>query len=200
MTVAIETLTGAALGAALDDLSRLRIRVLHEWPYLYEGDMDYERGYLAQFAATPDSIIVAARDGDSLVGAATAAPLAGHTDGFVPLFEAHGFDPEAVFYCGESVLLPAYRGQGLGHAFFDHRERHARALVAGGARFSHVTFCGVVRPGDHPMRSTGYRPLDGFWRKRGYEPVAGLVGSLAWRDIGHTSETEKAMQFWMKPL
>ena len=200
MAITIEPLSGAALSSAIPVVSGLRLTVFREWPYLYDGDTAYEGDYLATFAAHPDAIIIAARDGDTIVGAATAAPLAGHTDEIVPLFESHGYDPEAIFYCGESVLLSAYRGQGIGHAFFDHREAHARALNARGYHFTHATFCGVLRADDDPRKPADYRPLDGFWRKRGYQPVPGLIGHYDWREIGHAEETRKDMQFWIKTL
>lgn len=196
MTVEIATLTGAELRSALDDLARLRIEVFRAWPYLYDGSYAYEREYFSNFAASEGAIVVAARDGDLIVGAATAAPMGGHADEFAAPFEAQHYDTSRLFYLGESVLLPSYRGQGLGHAFFDHREAHARRL--GG--FTHATFCAVVRPDDHPARPSSYRPLDAFWRKRGYAPVPGLVGSFTWRDIGEADETAKPMQFWMKTL
>ena len=37
--VRIETLTGAALTEALDDVARLRIAVFRDWPYLYDGTL-----------------------------------------------------------------------------------------------------------------------------------------------------------------
>ena len=86
-----------------------------------------------------------------------------------------GIDPASVFYFGESVLLPEYRGQGIGHAFFDHREAAARAWGA-----SRASFCAVIRPPDHPARPAGYVPLDAFWAKRGYAPVPGLIGEFTW--------------------
>ncbi len=99
-----------------------------------------------------------------------------------------GFDIASIFYCGELVLDPAYRGHGLGHRFFDLREAHARAL--GG--FHSITFCAVVRPPDHPLRPAEYRPLDAFWRKRGYAPVDGLIASFSWKDIDQAGATNKA--------
>lgn len=69
-------LTGAALDAALGDVARLRIAVFRDWPYLYDGDLDYERRYLAAFRASPQAVVVGAYDGNTLVGAATAAPSA----------------------------------------------------------------------------------------------------------------------------
>jgi GNAT superfamily N-acetyltransferase len=196
----IESLTGPALRAVLDEVARLRIAVFREWPYLYEGTIAYEQAYLSHFADAGDAVIVAARDGDAVVGAATAAPLTGHTKEFVPLFAARGLDPDRVFYFGESVLLPAYRGQGLGHAFFDHREAHARAARGTKGPYTHTAFCGVVRAEDDARRPAGYRPLDAFWSKRGYRKVDGLIGRYRWKEIGAAEETEKPMQFWMRAL
>lgn len=197
MSVTIAPLTGPAVKAAVPDLARLRMEVFRDWPYLYDGTYDYERDYLANFAASDGAVIVVARDGGRIVGAATAAPLqGGHADEFAAPLAARGHDIARMFYLGESVLLKAYRGRGIGHAFFDGREAHARAL--GG--FTHATFCAVVRPPTHPLKPAGYVPLDAFWRKRGYAPSPGLVGSFAWLDVGETHETDKPMQYWMKAL
>lgn len=200
MSIRIERVTGSALRGVLEDVARLRIAVFREWPYLYDGTLDYERQYLADFAEALDAVIVVARDDESVVGAATAAPLSGHTKEFVPLFAARGMDPDRIFYFGESVLLASYRGQGLGHVFFDHREAHARAARGPKGAYTHTAFCAVVRADDDPRRPPDYRPLDAFWQKRGYRKVAGLIGSYRWKEIGEAEETEKPMQFWMKAL
>jgi GNAT superfamily N-acetyltransferase len=185
---------GEEIADVLDDLARLRVRVFRDWPYLYDGDAEYERGYLSRYAKG-DSIVVAAHAGGEMVGAATGMPLSDHADDFAAAFEGTGIDMKDVFYCAESVLLTGYRGQGAGHAFFDRREAHAKRLG-----FGKVAFCGVVRPGDHPARSEGYRPLDGFWRARGYAPLDGVVAHFGWRDIGAAEETDKPLQFWMRTV
>lgn len=197
MSVTVERLTDAALQAAIPDVSRLRIAVFREWPYLYDGDAAYEADYLAAFVQAESAVVVVARDGETIVGAATAAALDAHTPEFSDLFAARDIDPATVFYCGESVLLPAYRGAGIGHAFFDIREQAAFESAAG---YRRSTFCAVVRPQEDPRAPRTYRPLDPFWRKRGYAPVTGLVGSYAWRDIGKTDEIAHPMQFWMRDL
>ncbi|MBM3573233.1 MAG: GNAT family N-acetyltransferase, partial [Alphaproteobacteria bacterium] len=74
--IRLEALTGARLDRHLDDLARLRIEVFHDFPYLYEGTIDYERDYLRSYAQSRGSVIVAAIDGGHLVGAATALPMA----------------------------------------------------------------------------------------------------------------------------
>lgn len=194
MSVAVRVLTGDALAEALPDVARLRIDVFRDWPYLYDGDADYERDYLRAYQS-PGAVVVAAMDGDRIVGAATGAPMSDHATDFGAAFADRPEPLSDIFYCAESVLLRAYRGHGLGHAFFDAREDHARAL---GARWS--AFCSVIRPADHPMRPAHYWPLDAFWRKRGYAPLPGVVAQFAWKDLGQATETEKTLQFWMKPL
>lgn len=196
MSVIVEALTGGALVDALPALARLRMGVFREWPYLYDGSEEYEAAYLQKFAEGRGAVCILARDGAEVIGASTASPLVESDEEFIAPFQAQGYDPKTVFYCGESVLLPQYRGHGLGHAFFDGREDHARKL--GG--FAVTAFCRVVRPDDHPMKPETYRPLDGFWRKRGYEPAKGLVAYYPWRDLGSGEETEKPLQFWLKPL
>lgn len=195
MTLALRTLRGADVTAALDDLARLRIAVFRDWPYLYDGDLDYERTYMASYRDNPRAVLVGAFDGDRLVGAATGTPMEDHADDFARAFAGQGIALEDIFYCAESVLLPAYRGQGAGHAFFDLREDHARAL---GRRWS--AFCAVERPADHPARPADYRPLDGFWRKRGYAPLPGVKAGFDWKDVGEDAPSRKALQFWTKAL
>lgn len=193
--IVIRPLTGAELRAATDDLAVLRIAVFAAWPYLYAGDRAYEAGYLREFMAAPDAVLVAAIAAGRIVGAATASPMTAQKAEFRAPFEARGIATDRLFYFGESVLLPEFRGRGIGHAFFDRREAQARACGAMAA-----TFAAVVRPPDHPARPAGYVPLDPFWRGRGYAPVEGFVTDLAWRDHGEAEETPKPMQYWMRQL
>ena len=190
----VRSLTGAEVDAALDDLAQLRIAVFRDWPYLYDGDAAYERDYLAAYRR-PGAVVVAAYDGSRMIGAATGAPMEQHADEFAAAFAGRPEPLEDIFYCAESVLLPPYRGRGLGHAFFDGRETQARQL---GLRWS--AFCSVMRPEDHPARPPGYRPLDAFWRKRGYAPLPDVVARFRWRDLGDADESEKRLQFWMREL
>lgn len=191
----VERLTGTALADALPEVARLRIEVFRAWPYLYDGDAAYEEAYLQPYRESENAILVGAFDGDRLVGAATGTPMEDHAGDFSAAFEGQGVDLQDIFYCAESVLLPEYRGRGIGHAFFDAREAHARELGR-----SYSAFCGVLRPEDHPLRPEGYQPLDGFWRKRGYAPLPGAVATFDWKDIDQPQETTHRLQFWMRRL
>ena len=193
MTVSVRPLTGAEISAALGDLAALRMRVFAAYPYLYDGDAGFEAAYLAEYAAAADAVLVAAFDGAQIVGAATAAPMIHQKAEFRAPFAARGLDVGRLFYFGESVLLPEYRGQGIGHAFFDHREAQAQACGANAA-----CFASVIRRQDHPARPEGYVPHDAFWTGRGYALVLGLVTQLAWKEHGEASESMKPMQYWLR--
>lgn len=196
MTIHIERLTGAEMPGALAALARLRISEFLDWPYLYNGTMAYEEEYLKKFAAAPGAAIVVARSGDAVIGCSTGAPLAFHQSEFGTPFRDAGYDVSRIFYFGESVLDPNFRGQGIGHRFFDEREAHALSL--GG--FTHTTFCSVVRPDDHPARPANARSLEPFWTSRGYRKVEGLRAEFVWLDVGELAETAKPMQFWIREL
>ncbi|MGE6332790.1 GNAT family N-acetyltransferase [Stenotrophomonas sp. NPDC077659] len=191
----ITTLQGPAATPYLDDLARLRIRVFRDFPYLYEGDLAYERDYVSTYAAASGSIIVLAQDGDRVVGASTGIPMREETTEFQAPFLGGDWDPQQIFYFGESVLLPEYRGQGAGVRFFDAREAHARQ-----AGFSLCCFSAVLRPLDHPLRPAGYQPLDAFWHNRGYVHHPELSTTFTWRDVGQHEKSAKPMSFWLKEL
>ncbi len=194
--LSFSVLTADEVEAALDDLARLRIAVFADWPYLYDGDAAYEAQYLQKFAASPGAVVVAARDvNGAMVGAATAAPLSDHADEFAVPFARIGLDPDSFFYLAESVLLPAYRGQGAGRQFFAMREAAARAQG-----FEHTVFASVIRPEDHPARPDDDRTLDAFWLRLGYNPYPGLLAEFSWRDHGEADESRKLLQVWGRQL
>jgi GNAT superfamily N-acetyltransferase len=190
---AIETLSGGAIRAVVPELARLRVEVFRDWPYLYDGDLAYERRYLAKYAGMEDTTIVVARVDGRVVGASTALPLATAEKEMQRPFLDAGLDPRDWYYFGESVLEAAHRGRGIGVAFF--RAREARAAALG---FRRTTFCAVERPHDHPMRPAGHVPLDAFWTRRGYVRRPELRASFDWRDIGAKAEAPHPMVFWTR--
>ncbi len=196
MTVSVRSLTGpAARRAAIPALAALRIRVFRDWPYLYDGSAEYEAEYLAEFIGDAGSVLVIAEDGGVIIGAATASPMTGQKPEFKAPLLASGIDVERLFYFGESVLLPEYRGQGIGHKFFDAREHAAYSAGANAA-----VFCAVVRPDNHPLKPQEPRDLHPFWRARGYRPIDGVIGTLDWKDLDQPGASDHQMQFWMRSL
>lgn len=192
-TSVIQTCSGAAVAPWLDAVARLRIEVFRDFPYLYDGSLDYEREYLSTYAASPTSLFVLALAGDAVVGASTGIALTDAEAEFQAPFIAAGIPLDAVFYFGESVLRPAWRGQGLGHRFFDERERFAASLGK-----TITAFCAVERPDNHPLKPADYSPLDPFWTARGYVRQPPLRTLYEWQDIDTAQPTAKPMVFWLK--
>ncbi len=184
---------GAALEPHLDALGRLRIAVFREFPYLYDGSLEYERDYLRTYLKTERSLVVLVHDGGEVVGATTCLPMVEEGPEFQAAFVKAGHALEDICYFGESILLPDYRGRGVGKEFFRRREAHAQRL---GARIT--TFCAVDRPADHPQRPPGYQPLDALWTKQGYVKQSDLQATFVWKEIGEDGESPKTLTFWTK--
>ena len=191
----LSTITGSNIKPYIPDIASLRIEVFREFPYLYDGSLQYEKEYLQTYIRSERSVAVLALHGDTLMGVSTGIPMEDETNEFSqPLINA-GFDISEVFYCGESILKKEYRGQGIYTDFFDGRERHARNLG-----FRLICFCAVIREADHPLRPADYRPLDPVWEKYGYRKQPGLIATFSWKDLDEESESEKELVFWMKEL
>ena len=198
MTIQIKTVTGEEVLPWLDALALLRIEVFRDFPYLYDGDLAYERRYLSRYASSSLSLFVLALDSGrppeaSVVGASTAIALSDAEAAFQAPFIARSIPVENVLYFGESVLRYHYRGRGLGHRFFDEREAFAREQGK-----TITSFCAVERPDDHPLRPAKYTPLDNFWQQRGYHKQADMHTLYNWRDTNEPAPSDKLMAFWLR--
>lgn len=194
--ISLESFTGNDVERYIPEVARLRIEIFSEFPYLYDGNMEYEAKYLRTYTASPDSVIVIAFDGDRVIGASTAVPLRHETEEIKRPFIEHAIDPDSVFYLGESVLRRDYRGCGIGVRFFQEREAHAQRV----GDFEWAAFCAVQRPENHPRRPADYVPLDEFWNKRGYYKHPELRTTFTWQDLDESSQSPKPMVFWLKQL
>lgn len=193
--IKIVPVQGKDVASYIDHLASLRMQIFREYPYLYDGSLSYEEKYLKSYTENDSAVVFLAMDGTNVVGASTALPLACEERAFYePLLQV-GFDIPEIMYFGESVLLPEYRGQGIGWRFFDEREAYARAMDG----VEYCCFCTVERPVDHALRPTSYRSPEGLWHKRGYlrQPI---YTRFSWKDIDQPEETSKPMVYWMRAL
>jgi GNAT superfamily N-acetyltransferase len=200
----IQTFVGEEIRPLQKQLAELRITVFKDFPYLYEGSFEYEAQYLERYMRSQKAAVIAVFDGTNetnntnmkLVGAATTLPLTDEESYIQEPFKTNGFALESIYYFGESLLLSKYRGQGLGHKFFDAREQHAKL----DPKCKITSFCAVDRAADHQLKPAHYRPLDEFWQARGYKKNSNLKASFSWQDIGDIQETKKSMTFWWREL
>jgi len=192
--ITFHKLTGSLLQTHAADLARLRITVFREFPYLYDGDMAYEKAYIDRYGQSRHGVMVVALDQDKVVGASTGMPMLEETSAFRLPLEQAGMDCRCVYYFGESVLLPAYRGRGIGRRLMQERIDHVDSLHS----YSCISFCAVDRPADHPMRPVAYRPLDGFWAGFGFTCHRELKAVFNWKEVGQQQETRHELTFWMR--
>lgn len=195
-------LYGSEAKDVLDHLADLRCEVFREYPYLYNGDLAYERDYLSHYTHSENAFLVLAKFQDRIIGVSSCIPLIEADPAFQEPFRAAGYDLSKIGYFGESVLLPEFRGHGVGHRFFDLREQWAQKHD-----FTITTFCAVIRSDDHPSRPQNYRPHDEFWKKRGYQRHDELVANLDWPEISHSHDSSEpgvsedvshSLVFWLK--
>lgn len=186
--------SGLQIKKLLNELGHLRVQVFRDFPYLYDGSMEYEGEYLELYVKNEDSYVFAVFDGDIMVGATTAIPLKHTHHELKAAFQANGYNIEEIMYFGESVLLKEYRGQGIGHLFFDKREAYTKAM----GNYKVTAFGSVDRPANHPLKPEGYQPNDVFWTKRGYVEQPNLHCNMLWKDIDSTSDSNKSFTFWTK--
>ncbi|WP_269524124.1 GNAT family N-acetyltransferase [Coraliomargarita parva] len=191
----VEPIVGHAILDHCEALAELRIRVFREWPYLYDGSPEYERDYLENYSRSAHGIIVIAREGRKVVGVSTGLPLCEANAEFQVAFQGTDYAIGEIYYFGESVLLPEYRGRGLGHAFFEHREAKARAYGA-----CYAAFCAVQREYNDPRRPEDYRPLDPFWTRKCFKHEPHIRASLSWREIDQSVDSLNSLSFWIKKL
>ena len=193
MSLKVQTWQGVKISEVFEQLAQLRIQVFKEYPYLYLGSVEYEKKYLTRYSDSELSFLIGVWDGSQLVGASTAMPLRDEENFIQQPFIKHNWNIEKIFYFGESLLLPSYRGQGIGNLFFDSRESFISKND-----FSVTTFCSVIRPGAHTLKPSGHRSHDSFWTKRGYIKHPELLTHFEWQDIDQDHESKKQMQFWVK--
>lgn len=104
------TLKGADIVSYITSIAKIELEVFSEFPYLYEADLLTQINFVKRYAECDKSIVVLVMDGDSVVGLSTGMPFFFDSELFKKPFIDHGFDLKNVFCLGESVLLPAYRG------------------------------------------------------------------------------------------
>lgn len=190
-----QPLRGAAIRDHLQALAALRLAVFRDWPYLYDGTLDYERRYLETYASCSDGLAVLAWDGELCVGATTALPMRTAEAAMRQPFEQAQIDIAPLLYFGESVVLASHRGRGIGVAFFEQREAHARALG-----LSRCAFCAVDRPERHPLKPFNYQGNEAFWTRRGYTHQPELRCSFDWLDRGDTVPSAHTLTYWLRDL
>jgi GNAT superfamily N-acetyltransferase len=191
----IDSVRGTLAAGMVQELAVLRLSIFREFPYLYQGCLEDELGYLGHYAEVADSIVVSVTDSGRVVGAATGIPLSHESRALVDPFAVTPYVVEEIYYVGELLFYPEYRNRGLGMRLLTQIEQQVRAL----GNYRYLVCATIVRPDDHPSRPEGYLPIERFLNRAGFILLPGITTSFAWRETdGSTREHE--MKFWIKNL
>src|SRR6185369_8043437 len=182
-----------AINARITELATLRLKIFSEYPYLYDGSMESERPYLKCYIESPDSVIILAMEDDKIVGAVTGLPLACETSEFTKPFQDTGWQIDNIYYLGELLFYPEFRGNGLGSQLLTQMEHHVSTFKC----FNRLTCATIVRPDMHPLKPKNHPPSDNFWIKHAFRKHPELIMSLPWQEINGKMESHELV-FWVK--
>lgn len=187
----MQIIRGSEIERHVDHLERFRIEIFREYPYLYDGSMEYERTYLGRYSRNPESYLLLLQDAHGIMGACTGIPLNGEDNEFQNAFV--GENKDEIYYIGEIMLRADSRGKKLGSRLLST----ALGLIDS-ERYKKVSLCTVDRGLHHPQRPGNYCSPDHLWTKFGFEKSMNLLAYFAWKDIGQDIETQKPMNIWLR--
>ncbi|MCG8332269.1 MAG: GNAT family N-acetyltransferase [Chitinophagales bacterium] len=192
--ISIKLFLGKKAEQYIDEVANLRIKIFREFPYLYDGDKDYEKHYLKKFIGTEDSLIAIAFDENSVIGALTGLPLKLEEQTIYQAWIQKGDSIDKVYYFSEALIFKAYRRQGIGKALFTIAE----SWVSSTNQFETYTLATVIRANNHPKRPQGYTSSDAFWLKLDYKKTDDIICTISWKEVGEETESSKPLLFWSK--
>ncbi|WP_432735125.1 GNAT family N-acetyltransferase [Maridesulfovibrio sp. FT414] len=195
MNVTTQLVQGKDILPHIDALAKLRIEIFKEYPYLYKGEAKYEVQYLSVYANSPEAFAILAWDGETLAGAATAIPMEDEMEELAAPVKRSPYPLEQIFYMGEVLFLPEYRGLGLGTRMLDQAEKQVLDMN----RFNYVTCATVIRPESHHLRPDDFIPIDQYLHRNQYSKMIGVVATLNWPELDGISITHE-MQYWIKKI
>ncbi len=197
MTMPIDThlITRRSIAEQIEELGQFRIAIFRDWPYLYDGNMPYERDYLSRYARCESSFVLVGRDAHGIRYACTAIPLKHELPQFQQSFLERQIPVDNKFYLGEIMVRRELRGQGMGRLLMNKALSTIAELNHPSAE---VVLATVIRPSTHPLKPADYNASDHLWTKSGFARRDDLVMTLDWKDIDQERETTKEMVYWLR--
>ena len=194
----LEKLNGEATEKYIKDLALFRIDNFRKYPYLYDGNMVYEKKYLQSFSKNNNSLIYVAKINNEIVGISTAVPLESEYEivkGTGRKFTEVGLDVKDFYYFGEIIIRTEYRGKGIAAYIFKIQEEDAKKKGYKGS-----CFLVVDRKKDHPLKPKDYIEPDGMWSHMGYRKTD-ISMDFEWPTIQVDSVSKvmkNTMVYWIK--
>lgn len=190
-----ETYQGIEITPHNPEIISLVNKVFYEYPYLYRGDSEGYNEALRGYAQSTNSYVVFAWDGDKVVGLATGIPLTDSWDKHAVPLRQKGIDVSKAYYLGELVVLPEYRGQGIGYRMGETIEQFARSH--GYTLLALMSIDEALMEAPPPQ---GYISSACTFRKLGYTKHPEIYLDSTWINVGGTAPLSHRMVYWTFPL
>lgn len=189
--------TGKDIRHFLESIARFRVVYFKEYPYLYAGNVDYEKKYLGPYTEHPHNFALIIKNAAGKVsGISTAITLSPEAE-LTSLLKHHltHLDPKESLYFAETILKPDCREQGLYRKICETREGRARFLG-----YKKVCFLTVERDPHDPKKPAGYQSPYEMFSHLGYQKTDQLI-PFHWPTVlDSTKDASHMMRFWEKKL
>ncbi len=192
-TLRVETLNAASARDHFETLARMRIDEFRGYPYLYEGNIAYEKAYFESYFASEGFRALAVFDGARICGMATYIPLANEAAYMTEPFARAGLDVKKYLYLGEGILEKGCRGKGLFRVFIGYAE-----TLRGEFGLEKVVFMAIREGESDVMRPADYRPKAVLFEKFGFEKIPGLQAEMTYKSSVSHKDEPHTMEFWQK--
>lgn len=202
MNVKIKILVGKETYRYCDLISQMRLDAFQEYPYLYNGNMNYEKEeeYVRQYSKDNKSTLAIATIDEKIIAIITGIPLVSDSEivsDARTAFSENGINSEDYYYLGEFITLPEYQGKGIANKLLLAQQELLKKW-----RFKYACLATVIRPTNHPLRPVNYKPTDDIWQKWGFRKNS-IVLKHSWPTIqpdGTVKQEINELQFWVNQL
>jgi len=199
-TKEVEILIGNNASRYIDLVAKLRLEYFKEFPYLYEGNIEYEKKYVTGYTLDKKSMIAVVKINGEVAGISTGIPLISDSEIVADIkkgFQKKEINIDEYYYYGEVIILPKFRGLGLSRKLFEAQDKIVKEWG-----FRHVYILTVIRENNHPLKPKNYKSPDVLWKRLGFLQIDKTV-SYHWSTIqkdGSVKNNENTLQFWIKNL
>lgn len=200
MNITIEIFTGKDSEPYIETVSKLRIEAFKEYPYLYMGELDYERQYMRGYTKDDRAMIAIAKCDGKLAGISTGIPLISDSEIVADvkiIFLNENIDIGDYYYYGELIILPEFKGKGILKKLLLAQDELIQSWG-----YKHACGLTVVREDNHPLKPAGYKSPDKIGKRLGYLRTK-LTTQYHWPTIqpdGTVKDEKNTLEFWIKDL
>ena len=182
----------------LEEVIKLRVEVFREYPYLYDGNLEYEKEYFKDFVKDSTARVILVKDGFEVVAVATSIALSNAhlCDDIHKPFIEKGYDVERFYYYGEIMIDKNYRNKGISKQIYGLREKEVLSLG-----FDRLCFATILKDSDK-MPQDYFDPAE-MWKSMRFDEHLDMQVECSWPKIqydGSTREQVSKLNFWVKKI